>query len=156
MNKKTIWIINQYASHLQTRHEELSQSFAEQGYTVVVITSSFHHGKREYIYDDSIVYTDFSPGVQYVYLHSGPSYKSNGVGRVFNMLDFSRLIRKYRNDIAKRCGEPEYIVASSIPPFVWETGYAIAKEYHAKFIAEFSDIWPLSLVEVQGVSPKHP
>ncbi len=154
--KKTIWIINQYASHLVTRHEELSKSFADQGYRVAVITSSFHHGKREYIYDEPITYKEFFNNATYVYLHSGPSYQNNGSGRIFNMLDFCRLIGKYQNEISQRTGKPEYIIASSAPPFVWEIGYKAAKRFNAKFVAEFRDIWPMSLVDVQGVNSNHP
>ena len=153
---KTIWIINQYASHLVTRHEELAKSFASHGYNVAIVTSSFHHGKREYLYDDPIVFSELSKNVTYVYLHSGPSYQNNGVGRIINMLDFCRLVGKHKKSISNKLGKPGYIIASSAPPFVWEAGYRVAKKYHAKFIAEFRDIWPMSLVDVQGVSPKHP
>lgn len=155
-NNKTIWIINQYASHLMTRHEELSKSFSAQGYNVAVITSSFHHGRREYMYGDPVVFEEPFENVTYVYLHSGPSYQSNGAGRIFNMIDFCRLIGKHRDEIAERTGKPAFVIASSAPPFVWETGYKVAKKFRAKFIAEFRDIWPMSLVDIQGVSPGHP
>lgn len=49
---KCIWIIHQYASHLETRHWELAKSFAGNGYRVAVITSSYHHGKRMYLFDE--------------------------------------------------------------------------------------------------------
>ena len=55
---KTIWIINQYASHLETRHWELAKAFANQGYNVAVLTSSFHHGKREYIFDTKLEFVE--------------------------------------------------------------------------------------------------
>ena len=154
--KKTIWIINQYASHLTTRHEELSRVFAAAGYRVAVITSSFHHGSRKYIYDEPLVCKELCSGVSYFYLHSGPSYSTNGAGRILNMVDFCRLVEKYRGKIAQHTGAPGFIIASSASPFVWETGYRTAKKYGAKFIAELRDIWPLSLVEIQGVSPGHP
>ena len=38
---KTIWIVNQFASHLEERHLNLAANFAEKGYNVVVITTSF-------------------------------------------------------------------------------------------------------------------
>ncbi len=155
-NNKTIWIINQYASHLATRHEELSKSFAAHGYRVAVITSSFHHGRREYMYNEPITYKKLCNGVSYVYLHSGPSYQNNGVGRIFNMIDFCRLVRKYQNEIAEKIGIPVFVIASSAPPFVWEVGYTVARKFKAKYIAEFRDIWPMSLVDVQGLRPDHP
>lgn len=156
MKRKIIWIVNQYASHLETRHWELAQSFADQDFNVVVITSSFHHGSREYLFDKPIVIQNRSEYVHYAYLHSGPSYQNNGIKRILNMIDFCRLFHRYRKAIAATIGSPAYIIASSAPPFVWESGRSAAKLFHAKFIAEFRDIWPLSLIDVQGVSPKHP
>jgi len=155
-DKKTIWILNQYASHLETRHWELSRSFAEQGYNVAVITSSFHHGKREYMYDEKVKFVERLPGVTYVYVHSEPPYYNNGGKRILNMIDFCGKFRRARSKIAEQVGIPTFIIASSAPPFVWEAGYSTAKKFKAKFVVEFRDIWPLSLVDVQGVSPKHP
>ena len=153
---KVIWIINQYASHLEARHLELAKVFAEQGYLVAVITSSYHHGRKEYLYNQGIRIVRRAPGVQYVYLHSVPAYGNNGAKRVANMIDFCRKISHYQKRIMKETGIPDYVIASSAPPFVWEIGYRIAKKSKAKFIAEFRDIWPLSLVDVQGVNPGHP
>lgn len=153
---KVIWIINQYASHLESRHLELAKVFAESGYIVAVITSSFHHGRREYMYEEPVVFRKRADNIYYFYLHAKPQYKANTGKRIFNMMDFCRLYIKKEQEIANITGIPDYIIASSAPPFVWEIGYASAKKYNAKFIAEFRDIWPQSLVEVQGVSQKHP
>lgn len=153
---KTIWIINQYASHIETRHWELSSCFAARGYKVVVITTSLHHGTGKYLYDDDIKYVEKTDAITYVYLHANPQYANNGGKRVFNMLDFSRKVWKNHKVIAERIGAPAFVISSSAPPFVWESGYKVAKKYSAKFIVEFRDIWPQSLVDVQGVNPKHP
>ncbi len=153
---KVIWIINQYASHLETRHMELSKSFALQGYKVAVITSSFHHGKRQYIFDEKYIIEEKSKDVLYVYLHSTPAYTGNGAKRILNMLDFCRMVGIFGNQLVREIGKPTAIIASSAPPFVWEVGYRLSKRYGAKFIAEFRDIWPLSLIEIQGVSETHP
>ncbi|MBQ3331700.1 MAG: glycosyltransferase family 4 protein [Ruminococcus sp.] len=141
---------------METRHRELAKSFAQSGYTVAVITTSFHHGRKEYLYDETIRITERAENVYYAYLHSGPSYQSNGSGRILNMLDFCRLVRKHHKKIAEKTGAPGYIIASSAPPFVWEPGYSLAKKYNAKFVVEIKDIWPLALVKIQGVSPVHP
>lgn len=154
--QKTIWIINNYASHLETRHRELAEGFAANGYATVVITSGFHHGRRCYLYEEPVTCVQRSPGVTFVYLKSRPPYPTNGGKRVLNMLDFCRMARRYAGAIAEKTGAPQYIIASSAPPFVWEAGYALARRFGARFIAEFRDIWPLSLVEIQHVSPRHP
>jgi len=154
--EKVIWIVNHYASHLEERHLNLAVSFAKRGYKTVVITSSFHHGKHEYLYDEDCKVIRRNSGVHYVYLKSKPIYQNNGGKRILNMVDFCRRYLHYQKRIADELGRPDYIIASSAPPFMWEIGYKTAKKYDAKFIAEFRDIWPLSLVEVQGISPSHP
>lgn len=154
--EKWIWIINHYASHLENRHLELANVFAKNGYHVAVITSSFHHGKRAYLYDEPVHIVDRAENVRYVYLHSAPAYTTNGVKRVLNMLDFCRCFNREERRISAETGIPCFVIASSAHPFAWETGYHFAKKFKAKFIAEFRDIWPRSLVEVQGLSPRHP
>lgn len=154
--KHTIWIINHYASHLESRHLELAKVFAKNGYTVAVITSSYHHGRREYLYSDNYHTEKRDERVFFVYLKSSPEYASNGGKRVLNMLDFCRSVEKYRNRICGLTGVPAYVIGSSAHPFVWETSYRLAKRYGCKFIAEFRDIWPLSMIEIQGVPANHP
>lgn len=154
--KKNIWIINQYASHLETRHLELSKVFAENGCKVTVITSSYHHGKREYIYPEEMRCVERAENVNYIYLKVKPEYKSNGLKRVLSWFGFCTLFLRKLGKIEKIAGKPDFVIASSAPPTVWELGLHCAKKYGAKFIAEFRDIWPLSLVEVQGLSPRHP
>ncbi len=153
---KNIWIINHYASHLETRHLELSEVFAESGYRVTVITSSFHHGKRKYIYPETLRVVERAENVNYIYLKSKPEYSNNGIKRVLNWFGFCTLFLRKLKGIEECGGKPDYVIASSAPPTVWELGLYCAKKYKAKYIAEFRDIWPLSLVEIQGLSPKHP
>lgn len=152
----TIWIINNYASHLESRHLELAKVFAKNGYKVAVITSSYHHGRREYMFSNEYHYVKREEGVLFVYLKAGPEYATNGGKRVLNMLGFCRVTEKYSSKICGLTGTPAYIIGSSAHPFVWETSYRLAKRYNSKFIAEFRDIWPLSLIEIEGVSPGHP
>lgn len=154
--EKTVWIINQDASFLMERHWNLAKNFAREGFHTVVFTSSFCHGSHTYLYDEAVRVEEPAPGVVYVYLHAGPGYMANGGKRVLNMLDFCRRFRMIFPNIAEAYGEPDFVIGSSVPPFMWELAHMAAKRYGAKMIAEFRDIWPLSIVEVQGVSPAHP
>lgn len=152
---KTIWIINQYASNNGDRHADLSEAFAIRGYNVVVFLSSYQRGTNSYLYNSSLYIQDVK-GVSYAYLHSGPRHKGNGPKRVLNMLDFCWKFLNFYKKIASEKGKPDYIIASSVHPFVWEVGYIASKKFKSKFIAEIRDLWPLSLIEVQHISPTHP
>ena len=153
--KKNIWIISQYASQLEVRPSELAASFAARGCNACIITSSFHHGKREYMFSDELRHIK-KADTDYIYLRSRPEYQSNGLKRVLNMFGFCALFIKRLGEIERVVGKPDYVICSSAPPTVWELGYYCAKKYGAKFIAELRDIWPMSVVEIQGLSPRHP
>lgn len=149
---KNIWLINHYAVKNKGRLPSLAKHFVEKGRRVCIILSSFDHFKREYLYDEEIKVVQNVDGVSYVYIHSKPAYTNNGAKRILNMLSFCWVVMRNLKEIVKQVGKPDYVIASSVHPFVWEIGSKIAKKYKGKFIAEVRDIWPLSLVEVAHVS----
>lgn len=74
-----------------------------------------------------------------------------------NMIDFSRGIKKLSDKVDRgQLSRPDILIPSCVHPLVFPPAYNLAKRYHAKLIYEIRDIWPLSLVEVSGVSPIHP
>ena len=156
MKNTNIWIINHYAILNNGRHASLARFFQEKGYKTSIILSSYSHEKGEYLYDEKVKVIEGDNGVDYVYIHSKPSYLGNGLGRIINMISFCLIASNKYKYIKERIGTPNYIIASSVHPFVWEIGYKIAKWTNAKFIAEIRDIWPLSLVEVTHISKMHP
>lgn len=152
----TIWIINHYAAINNGRHPSLAKFFIEKGFDTCIILSSFDHSKREYLFKEQIRVITNEDGVKYVYVHSKPEYKSNGVGRILNMISFCRILWSNIKQIKEQVGPPDFVIASSVHPFVWEIGYRLKKKYNTKFIAEIRDIWPLSLMEVANVNKHHP
>lgn len=151
-NGKVIWIINHYAGSrvhgMEYRHYYLGQHFQRMGLRPVIICASFHHlltklpeAKRADV-----------DGVPYVWIKA-PRYEKNDARRVLNMLAFSwRLALRPLRELPR----PDVVIASSPHPFVAFNGYRLAKKHGAKFIFEVRDLWPLTLMEVGGHSPKHP
>src|SRR5690625_7207862 len=88
---KTLWIIDHYAS--EPKHGGISRQFdfanelANRGYKVIVISSSFSHYKRNYLFEDNYNIVETSKNVYFVYLRT-LAYKSNGVDRLKNMLSY--------------------------------------------------------------------
>lgn len=153
---KTIWIVNQYASALEVRSMELAAGFAAQGHRVVIVTSSFHHGMHDYLYKAPVTVVHKAPGVDAVYLRARPGYQGNGAARVLNMAHFAYMFLRRQKELLAVAGRPDAVIASSPSPFVWELGLYAKRRYRAKAVAEVRDLWPLSLLDIQGVSALHP
>jgi len=93
-------------------------------------------------------------GIQYTWFKT-PAYSGNGIGRVRNMASFvSRLFRE-----SKRVGrlfKPDVVIASSTYPMDIWPAHRIAKLAKAKLVFEVHDLWPLSPMELGGMSKWHP
>jgi glycosyltransferase involved in cell wall biosynthesis len=84
-----------------------------------------------------------------------PPYSGNGLGRVKNIWAFlstvwrdtPRLLRQFRPDVV--------IASSTYPMDIW-VARRIARRAGAKLVFEVHDLWPLSPIELSGMSPRHP
>jgi glycosyltransferase involved in cell wall biosynthesis len=133
---------------MEYRHYYLARHFQRMGWVPAIVCASFHHlmTRRP---ETRFAEVD---GIPYVWIKTC-RYEGNGLGRVLNMTQFSLKLA------CKRLGQfprPDVIIASSPHPFVAVNGYRLAKRHRAKFIFEVRDLWPLTLLEVGGHSPRHP
>ncbi|UCD52833.1 MAG: glycosyltransferase family 4 protein [Phycisphaerales bacterium] len=151
-NSKAIWILNHYAGSrihgMEYRHYYLARNFQRLGFAPVIVCASFHHlmTRRPETRHGEV------DGIPYVWVKTC-RYEGNGLGRVLNMTQFSlKLACKRLQALPK----PDVVIASSPHPFVAVNGARLAQRYRAKFIFEVRDLWPLTLLEVGGHSPRHP
>jgi len=149
---KVIWIINHYAGSrvhgMEYRHYYLAQHFQRMGLRPAIVCASFHHLLTKLPEERSAVVD----GVPYVWIRTC-RYEQNNFKRVVNMVEFSsRLALKSLGQLPR----PNVVIASSPHPFVAVNGHRLAKKYGAKFIFEVRDLWPLTLMELGGHSPRHP
>jgi len=133
---------------MEYRHYYLARHFQQMGLTPVIVCASFHHlmakaPERRFAEIE---------GIPYVWIKTR-RYEGNHLGRVMNMVEFSgRLALKNLRSLPK----PDVVIASSPHPFVAVNGRRFASKYNARFIFEVRDLWPLTLLEVGGHSPRHP
>jgi len=149
---KVIWILNHYAGSrvhgMEYRHYYLAQHFLRLGLRPVILCASFHHLLTRLPETGS----GEVDGVPYLWVRTC-RYEKNDAKRVLNMVEFSaRLAFRGLRELPR----PDVVIASSPHPFVAFNGYRLAKKYGAKFIFEVRDLWPLTLLEVGGHSPRHP
>jgi glycosyltransferase involved in cell wall biosynthesis len=154
-----ILYINHYAGSpahgMEFRPYYLAKEWVDAGHEVRILASSFSHlrvnqpqmhgKKRQDERIDGIGYTWFS----------GVDYSGNGVGRIRNMLGFMRALYAHGAEIAEQF-KPDIVIASSTYPMDIWPARRIAKRANAKLVFEVHDLWPLSPMELGGMSRWHP
>lgn len=154
-----ILLINHYAGSpkygMEYRPYYLAREWVNAGHQVNIIASSESHVRsscpalnNQERLDETI------DGVQYTWFKT-PSYTGNGVGRVKNMTAFILRLFREGKTIANTI-KPDIVIASSTYPMDIWPAHRIAKLANAKLIFEVHDLWPLSPMELGGMSKWHP
>lgn len=153
--KKVIWIINQYAGspfHGMTfRTYYLAKEFVKKN-EVNIFSASFTHvmSKPPNVMKNTSEVID---GINYHWIKVFKYAQSKSITRVLSMLYF---MFKLFFVNTKNINKPDVIVVSSISPLPIWRAFLWSKKYKAKLIFEVRDIWPLSLVELGGISTYNP
>ncbi len=151
--------INHYAGSnlhgMEFRPYFMAKRWAAAGHNVTIVASSYSHlrTKNPEMQDKKIM-EQMLDGVRYFWI-SGPEYHGNGMGRIKNMLSFLHGLYKYGDQITAQ-GKPDAVIASSTYPLDIYPAHRLAKKYGAMLIYEVHDLWPLSPIELGGMSPRHP
>ena len=151
-----IWYLHPYAGGPGVgrywRPYSFAKAWQEDGHKVRVFTARYHHllepdvprGGRAEI---SAVSYDFVPTLR---------YRGNGGARVLSMLLFAIMLVPCGIAGLFRHGRPDLIIYSSPHPYGYISAWLLARLFRASVYLEVRDIWPLSLVELGGMSPSHP
>tara|TARA_R110002073_G_scaffold322276_2_gene498839 strand:+ start:21390 stop:22622 length:1233 start_codon:yes stop_codon:yes gene_type:complete len=158
MQKKTVWLINQYLCTPELnndghRHSFLAEEFIKKGYDVTLITSSFSH--VPYRENNFKGFYKIIDGNLRVLLIKGNKYKgTQGIARVLSWLIFCFLLFFIPT---RKIPKPDIIIVSSnsLLPIVNVVFFFKKKFKKVKFILEVRDIWPLSLIELGNFSRKN-
>ncbi len=153
-----IWLINHYALTPQhsggTRHYDLAKELIKKGHRVTIVAASFHYVSNQEMKqypEGKEMLLETIDGVSFIWIKTRP-YKGNGIGRVLNMLDFTK---KLHNISTISLTPPEIIVGSSVHLFAVYGAYRLAQKYRVPFVMEVRDIWPQTLIDL-GISKYHP
>lgn len=74
--------------------------------------------------------------------------------RILNMLAMARMIR--RAPWASSMARPDLIMGNMPDPFGAYASLLLARRLGVPFVLQLSDIWPETLVQLGGISPRHP
>jgi glycosyltransferase involved in cell wall biosynthesis len=149
-----ILLINHYAGTpelgMEYRPYYLAREWVRMGHQVLVLAASHSHvrSRQPQAGGQTI------DGIAYCWYET-PAYAGNGVGRLRNIWAFCRHVAKDA-DILAREFAPDVVIASSTYPMdVW-VARKVARLAQAKLVYEVHDLWPLSPIELSGMSPWHP
>lgn len=157
MERKTIWIINQYASTPETgiggRHYHMARELAKQGHRVCLVSASFSHILRTPPECDKPYVVQHLEGFNFVWVKVPHYSGAHSKKRIFNWFLFAWKLYGLKNVLSDR---PDAILCSSPSLISFLGAKRLAKFFAVPLFFEVRDIWPLTLVTVGGTSSKHP
>ena len=146
--------INHYAGSpalgMEFRPYHLAQEWVRSGHAVQMLAADFSHVRSR----QTNAGDELTSGIRYRW-YKTPSYQGNGVARLVNIAAFlrgvwadtPRLLREFK---------PDVVIASSTYPMDFWVARRMARLAGAKLVFEVHDLWPLSPIELSGMSPRHP
>ncbi|MDG5467681.1 glycosyltransferase family 4 protein [Deltaproteobacteria bacterium IMCC39524] len=153
-----IWFINHYALSPEsaggTRHYDQAVQLAALGHEVTIIASSFNHWTKrdEHCREGESFRFSKHGDVSFLWLKT-PAYRGS-VGRLFNMLIFSRRVKSGVG--SETLEKPDVIIGSSPHLFGAMAALVLARKLRVPFLAEIRDLWPQTLLDLGNISSWHP
>ena len=151
-----ILLLNHYAGSplhgMEFRPFYLAREWVRQGCEVQIEAATFSHLRQAN--PAASRHFETIEGIRYSWWPT-PGYQGNGLGRVRNILSFTSQLTRQATDIASAF-RPDLVIASSTYPFDIIPAQRIAAASSARLAFEVHDLWPLTPVEIGGMSPMHP
>ena len=146
--------INHYAGSpalgMEYRPYYLAREWVRAGHRVQMLAADFSHVRTtQPAAGEQVV-----DGIAYRW-YATPRYQGNGLGRVRNIWAFLRAVWADTPRLL-RAFQPDVVIASSTYPMDIWVARRIARRARAKLVFEVHDLWPLSPIELSGMSPRHP
>ena len=146
--------LNHYAGTpalgMEFRPYYLAREWVRAGHAVRMLAADFSHVRAHQPTERQ----QWVDGIDYRWFHT-PAYQGNGLGRVKNIAHFlSAVWRASAALVAEQ--RPDVVIASSTYPMDIWVAARLARQAGAVLVFEVHDLWPLSPIELSGMSPWHP
>jgi glycosyltransferase involved in cell wall biosynthesis len=153
-----ILLINHYAGSprhgMEFRPYYLAREWVRAGHRVQIVAASYSHVRSRQPEVDGGPLDETIDGIAYRWLPA-PAYQGNGVGRARNIWAFMKGVWRETPRLRAQF-KPDVVIASSTYPMDIYVARRIARRANAKLVFEVHDLWPLSPIELSGMSPRHP
>ena len=149
-----ILYLNHYAGSpalgMEYRPYYLAREWVLGGHRVQMLAADFSHVRaRQPRFGDEMI-----DGIAYRW-YATPPYQGNGLGRVRNIAAFLRAVWADTERLLRDFSPDAVIASSTYPMDIW-VARRLARLAGAKLVFEVHDLWPLSPIELSGMSPWHP
>jgi glycosyltransferase involved in cell wall biosynthesis len=139
---------------MEYRPYYLAREWVRCGHKVCIVAASHSHVRSVQPEFAGRRRSETVEGVDYLWYRT-PRYLGNGVGRTLNIAAFCTQLLRDAKQIADDF-KPDVVVASSTYPMDIWPAHRIARLASAKLVHEVHDLWPLSPMELNGMSARHP
>lgn len=154
--------LNHYAGSprhgMSYRPYYLAREWVRSGHAVRIIACAFSHVRSiqpELIQDGHDgPQKEMIDGIDYSW-YSAPTYQGNGLKRALNIFIFLKKVWLDSKSIVESF-KPDAVIASSTYPMDIWVARRLSRLAKAKLVFELHDLWPLSPIELGGMSPRHP
>jgi len=153
-----ILLINHYAGSvlhgMEFRPYYLAREWIKAGHEVTIVAADYSHLRHKNPSIKKSYTLEVVDSINYLWFRT-PSYSGNGIKRVLSMFSFISQLALYSKRLVKDFS-PDVVIASSTYPLDIHAANIIAKKSRAKLLFEVHDLWPLTPMEIGGMSAKHP
>jgi len=153
-----ILYINHYAGSprhgMEFRPYYLAREWVKAGHEVNMLAADTSHLRQTNPQLTAKYQDEDIDGIRYTWCKT-PPYAGNGLKRVINIFSFLGKVMGLSGRYLKDW-RPDVVIASSTYPLDTVPAAFIAGKTGARLVYEVHDLWPLTPVEVGGMSKKHP
>lgn len=153
-----ILYLNHYAGSprlgMEYRPYYLSREWVRTGHRVQILAAGHSHVRAQQPAVAGVPRDETIDGIGYRW-YPTPAYAGNGLGRVRNIASFLSQVWRDSPRLVREL-QPGVVIASSTYPMDIWVARRIARQAKATLVYEVHDLWPLSPIELSGMSPRHP
>jgi glycosyltransferase involved in cell wall biosynthesis len=142
---------------MEYRPYYLAREWVRSGHRVRIVAATYSHVRTRQPQPPAAAgaaWDERIDGIEYRWLRT-PAYRGNGVGRLRNIATFLTRLRLGARELAREFRPDAVIASSTYPMDIW-VARSIARSCGARLVFEVHDLWPLSPIELSGMSPRHP
>ncbi len=133
-------------------HYFLAREWVKMGHEVTIVASAYSHVRAKQPKQKKQLSHENIDGINYVWVPAKAYKPKSAFQRIKNILGFAFKLILYQS----RFPIPDLVICASHHPFPIYTAHHLSRKYRAPLVFEVRDLWPLTLIELGGLSKINP